>query len=193
MREIAVTFPHPSDDDIAAYLNGGLTGAERGALEAHLAACRTCRTEATSARRLLRTVPARHGGLLVASLAAAAVLTVVLLVPRSSSGPIVDPDRDGNPGEAPALRALAPLDGSSVRRDSLRFMWRSEPGDLLYRLTIASSVGDAVWTQDTNDTTLALPDSVRLAPGAGYLWYVDALDAAGVSITTGPRRVRIAP
>jgi anti-sigma factor RsiW len=191
MRELAVTFAHPAEEEIAAYLSGGLTAPEREALQAHLASCRACRGEVGSARRLLRTQPRRRG-VLIAALAAA-VLTAVLLNPPGAPGPLVDRDRDGHPGDAPVLRAVAPLDGSTVRRDSLRFIWRSEPGDLLYRLTIASSSGDAVWTRDTDDTTLALPDTLRLAPGARYLWYVDALDAAGSSITTGPRSVRISP
>jgi len=193
MREIAVAFAHPSDDEIAAYLSGGLTAAEREGLEAHLASCRACRTEVTSARRLLRSQPKGRRRILAASFAAAAVLAVVLLAPLKSPGPPVDPYREGRSDGAPALRAVGPADGSTVRRDSLRFTWRSEPGDLLFRLTVATSTGDAVWTRDTHDTTLVLPDTLRLAPGARYLWYVDALDPAGLSLTTGPRSVRIAP
>jgi anti-sigma factor RsiW len=193
MRDIAVSFEHLEDAEIAAYLSGTLSAAERDALEAHLAECRACRTEVTSARKLLRTQPVQPRRVLVASLAAAAVLAGVLLVPRGLSGPLTDPDRSAEPGAAPALRAVAPGDRAAVRRDSIRFTWRSEPGDLLYRLTITTASGEAVWNRDTNDTTVILPDSLRLAAGARYFWYVDALDASGISITTGPRSMRIAP
>lgn len=194
MIESTVTH-HPTDEEVAAYLSGTLPGGEREAVEAHLAECRACRLQVTSARRLLRTRPERRQRVMAASLAAAAVIAVVLLVPRPP-GPATDPDRAGRadePGLAQALRAITPSDGDTVSRRVLRFSWRSEPGDPLYRLTITTSGGEAVWSHDTNDTTLQLPRDLRLAPGGKYLWFVDALDASGRSLTTGPRIMWIEP
>ena len=44
---------HPSSEEVAAYLSDGLDSEARLAFEAHIAECRTCRTEISSARRLL--------------------------------------------------------------------------------------------------------------------------------------------
>jgi len=186
---------HPTDEEVAAYLSGTLPGGEREAVEAHLAECRACRLQVTSARRLLRTRPERRQRVMAASLAAAAVIAVVLLVPRPP-GSAPDPDRGGRAGEpglAQALRAITPSDGDTVSRGALRFSWRSEPGDPLYRLTITTSGGEAVWSHDTNDTTVAPPADRRFTLGGKYFWFVDALDASGRSLTTGPRTVWIVP
>ena len=43
-----------------------------------------------------------------------------------------------------------------------------------YRGTLFDASGVVVWRTETGDTVAALPDSVRLEPGATYLWRVDA-------------------
>jgi hypothetical protein len=186
---------HPADEEVAAYLSGTLARDERNALEAHLAECRACRLQVTSARRLLRTRPNRRQRVMAASLAAAAVIAVVLLVPRPT-GLSPEPDRAGRAGEpglAQTLRAIMPPDGDTINRGALRFGWRSEPGDPLYRLTVTTSGGEAVWSHDTNDTTVTPPHDLRFTSGGKYYWFVDALDASGRSLTTGPRTVWIVP
>jgi hypothetical protein len=194
MIESAMTH-HPTDEEVAAYLSGTLPGDERKALEGHLAECRACRMQVTSARRLLRTRSQLKERVMAASLAAAAVIAVVLLVPRPA-GLSTDPQRAGGPDEpglSQELHAIMPADGDTVGRGSLRFAWRSEPDNPLYRLTITTPSGAQVWSHDTNDTTVWLPRDLRLAPGGKYLWFVDALDASGRSLTTGPRIVWIVP
>jgi hypothetical protein len=187
---------HPPDEQIAAYLSGALSRGEREAVEAHLGECHSCRTHVTAVQQLLRARPAHSRRILVASLAAAAVLAGVLLVPRPHLRPPGDADRAGGAGEpglTQTLHAITPADGDTVSRSALRFTWRSEPGEPLYRLTITTARGEALWSHDTNDTTLAAPADIRLTPNARYFWYVDALDASGQSLTTGPRTVWIAP
>lgn len=184
---------HPSEEEVAAYLSGGLSAEEREALQAHLAECRDCRLQVTTAKRLLRAHSRGPRRLMGGALAAAALLAVVVLLPRDRARPDRERERDGEPGAVSRLEAVAPPEASTIRRDQLVFTWRSQPGDPLYRITITTSNGEAVWTRDTGDTTAAPPDSLRLTSGARYFWYVDALDAAGLSITSGPRTVRIAP
>ena len=184
---------HPSEEEVAAYLSGGLSAGERETLQAHLAECRDCRVQVTTAERLLRTRPAPWRRALAGAVAAAALVTLVVLAPRGQTGLEDDRERDAEPGAVPRLEAVAPRDGATIRRDQLAFTWRNQRGDPLYRVTVTTSGGEAVWTRDTPDTTAAPPDSLRLIPGARYFWYVDALDAAGGSITSGPRTVRIAP
>jgi hypothetical protein len=194
MRGIAVDASHPSEEEVAAYLSGGLDAGEREALQAHLAECRDCRAQVTAAERLLRARAGRsRRALAVTAVAAAAVLALVVLAPRDRTSLGGDRERDGEPGAVPRLEAVRPPDGATIRRKEVAFTWRSQPGDPLYRVTVTTSGGEAVWTRDTPDTTAAPPDSLRLVPGARYFWYVDALDAAGTSITSGPRTVRIAP
>ena len=184
---------HPSEEEVAAYLSGGLSAEEREALQAHLAECRDCRLQVTTAKRLLRAHSRRPRRLMAGALAAAALLAFVVLLPRDRARPVRERERDGEPGAVPRLQAVAPPEASTIRRDQLVFTWRSQPGDPLYRITITASNGEAVWTRDTGVTTAVPPDSLRLTSGARYFWYVDALDAAGLSITSGPRTVRIAP
>ncbi len=184
---------HPAEEEVAAYLSGGLSASDREALHAHLAECRECRVQVTAAERLLRAHSRRPRRLLAGALATAALLALVVLLPRDGAGPARDRERDGEPGAVPKLEAVAPPEASTIRRNQLAFTWRTQPGDPLYRITITTSSGEAVWTRDTGDTTATPPDTLRLTPGAQYFWYVDALDAAGSSITSGPRTVRIAP
>lgn len=182
---------HPDSEEIAAYISGGLSAGQRETVEAHLAECRECRAEVTTARRLLRS-PVRTRGFLVASLAAAAVLVVAVFMPRSHSEP-TDLERDADPGAGPAIVVVSPAAGHPVRRAGLSFTWRSQSGDPRFRFTIADARGEKLWSQDTGDTTIALPDSLQLVPGATYFWYVDALDTAGLAVSTGPRALRVAP
>ena len=189
--------PHPATEAIAAYLSGTLSPPEQNTLETHLARCRPCRQEVTSARRLIGSHPPRGRWLWVAPAAAAAVLAVVLLGrwPRAP-GPVNEPVRSGEeagPGEALRLRALAPADRDTVSARGLVFTWASQAGRPLYRLTLTDGSGHAVWLQDTSDTTLALPAKVSLDLGRTYFWYVDALDADGRSLTTGTLRFTISP
>jgi Putative zinc-finger len=189
--------PHPATESIAAYLSGTLSPPEQTTLETHLARCRPCRQEVTSARRLIGARSPRSRWLWVAPAAAAAVLAVVLLGrgPRAT-GPVNEPVRSGEeagPEDGLRLRALAPADRDTVSVRGLVFTWAGQAGRPLYRLTLIDGSGHAVWFQDTSDTTLALPAKVSLDRGKTYFWYVDALDAEGRSLTTGTLRFTSSP
>ena len=113
-------------------------------------------------------------------------------MPRSHSEP-TDLERDADPGAGPGIVVVSPSVGHPIRRAGLSFTWRSQSGDPRYRFTVADARGEKLWSQVTGDTTLALPDSLQLVPGATYFWYVDALDTAGLAVSTGPRALRVAP
>ena len=91
------------------------------------------------------------------------------------------------------LRALAPADRDTVAPGGLVFVWARQAGRPLYRLTLTDGSGRAVWLRDTSDTSLSLPADVLLESHKTYFWYVDALDDAGRSLTTGTRRFTSAP
>jgi hypothetical protein len=188
---------HPATEAIAAYLSGTLSPQEQTALETHLARCRPCRREVTTAEHLIRSHPPRTRWLWVAPAAAAAVLAVVLLgrwprVPDSVNEPVRSGVEAG-PEDVLKLRALAPADRDTVSVRGLVFTWAGQAGRPLYRLTLTDGSGHAVWLRDTSDTTLALPAEVSLDRGRTYYWYVDALDAEGRSLTTGTLRFTSSP
>lgn len=189
---------HPETEEIAAYLSDGLPAPDRATLEAHLAECRPCRQEVTSARRLLQTRSLRSRWPIMVPAAAAAVLALTILG-RGVLSPgigeeVVRAGGEANEAEAvPSIQVLSPAGGDPVAGHAILFVWAGQTGQPLYRLTLTDAGGRAVWMGDTSDTTLALPATVTLAPGRTYFWYVDALDSAGRSLTTGTRRFSIAP
>ncbi len=185
---------HPAIELLAAYLSGTLSPPEQATIETHMAACRPCRQEVTSARRLIRSRTSRTRWLVVAPAAAAAVLALVLLsrgprAPRSADEPVRARDVAGATG----LTAFAPADHDTVDGHGLVFIWASQAGRPLYRLTLTDGSGHAVWLRDTSDTAVVLPAEVTLDPRRTYFWFVDALNAEGNSLTTGTRRFTVSP
>ena len=72
---------------------------------------------------------------------------------------------------APAETALA---------DSARvFLWSGNPDATQYLFELSTAAGNPVYSAATTDSSLALPDSVRLAPGQSYFWYVRAMMRSG--------------
>ena len=55
-----------------------------------------------------------------------------------------------------------------------RLVWSSVPHAERYRVRLYDGAGSAVWTVETADTSVALPDSVGLTPRATYFWKVEA-------------------
>ena len=66
---------------------------------------------------------------------------------------------------------------------------QAEPADF-YRIALLTETGDPVWTADTGDTTIVLPDSVSLQPGHAYFWRVEGI-GNGIAATTGVHRIQI--
>lgn len=163
---------HPEALALAGYLDGALTGPDKARVEAHLAGCTDCRAEVAAVARLIRTAPLHRRLELPLRLAAAAVL-VALLVPaldlptRLGPGPLREPAVT----TTAAPIAIAPVGAV----DSVpALVWSAVPHATRYRATLHSGEGTAVWRTETTDTVAALPDTVRLRPGASYFWKVEA-------------------
>jgi putative zinc finger protein len=185
---------HPPAELMAAYLSGALSPQETVAFEAHVAGCRTCRTEVTTARRILRSTPS--GGRWLPLTAAAAILFIALLVNSYGRRGAPDRLRTGGDGEAdtvPRLPVIAPADGDTVSPDRLRLVWGGHTGGPLFHVTVTDASGRAVWLRETPDTAVTLPADIELSSGRTYYWYVDALDATGSSLTTGTHRFFVVP
>ena len=167
---------------IADFVEGRLAPAARAPLVAHLVTCARCRsvvaatghllTDESVARELPRVHQRRwHRWSLPVGLAAAAA-ALLLVWPRSTTD--VEP--------VPGLRE-PPLAGPVTPRPILpqasvvhvdRFIWSSVPEVDRYRLRLYDDQGGLLWTAEAADTTVSLPDSVRLSPEATYVWKVEA-------------------
>ena len=171
---------HLDADRIAAIADGRGMDADTGT---HLSQCAECRERLTAVTRLLddpevrAAMPQRAPAsrkwtatrwLGAAGIAAAAVFTIAIVttdrrlgLDESSS----EPHREG------AITATAPPQILSSSRDALR--WSSVREADLYQVQVWNREGTVVWSAETRDTSVTVPDSV-LAPGASYLWEVKA-------------------
>jgi hypothetical protein len=198
MQTDYLTSRHPEPEEMAAYLSGTLPGSSRGELESHLAECRACRTEVTSARRLLREhrVRRRWSVALPAAVAAAVVAYVFVGPLQNGSSKAGSPVREGRVPTfelRPFVRVISPSESESIKPQQVVFTWRKQGADPLYRLTITDPSGAIVLVQETSDTAVTFAEESPLRAGQTYLWYVDALDSNGRSATSGIRRLQTAP
>ena len=186
---------HPSPEEMAAYLCDELHTADRERFEAHLAECRACRWESTSAQRLTRARPRDRGRNIV--LAAAVVLAAVLLTRDivGGGGGLREEAQRGSTERTRGVQTIeivSPADGGSVS-SRVVFAWRGQTGSNVYRLTLSTDDGRTLWTNETRDSTLTLPSTILLDRGRSYLWFVDAIGADARSTTTGVHRFSTTP
>ena len=168
---------HLSAEALAGYLDDGLPIDERGPVELHLASCAVCRDELTEIRRLQRL---RHRRLwtpvLISAAAAAAVLLAVAL-----------------PRRATTTSNISPAPSAEIASGRVTFVWRSAGPGASYTFTVQEADGRVVWTSPLADTVATLPDSLALAPGRTWFWFVDVLLPNGRSLSTGVQRLRTRP
>jgi hypothetical protein len=191
------TPPHPTDESVAAYLEGVAHEAERASLENHLGDCEYCRARLVLAGRALVTAPhpraqVRWRPLVAAALAAS--LAGVLLLSRSA--PQVTPSTvRGSSQELaqPAVRILAPLRGTTVDAATLRFIWSPQEPNALYQVTLSAADGKMLWTSLSSDTSAAPPKQIlrQLEPGRPYFWRVDAILTNLRSVTSSDQRFQV--
>jgi len=168
------------DETIAALAEGTIDADARAAAMPHLATCARCRLAVASVARALadpavaREIPrptgARRRLWRVAIPAAAAAIVVLLAMPGRN-------DDGAPPHRAPTITAvsspvlMSPV-GIVATAETLR--WATVAGADRYRTTLFDNAGAVLFETQTADTVVALPDSVRLAPGRSYLWKVEA-------------------
>ena len=186
VRERATETPECLDElTIADFVEGRLSVTVRTPIVAHLLTCARCRSVVRATGRLLadervvRELPGvkhgpaerrRRGWLIPLGVAAAAALAIVFW-PRAGEDrarPVLrSPDAAATVG--PAL--IMPR-ADVIRVD--RFVWSSVPSADRYRVRLYDSEGAVVWTAETADTVVELPDSVPLVPRAAYFWKIEA-------------------
>jgi len=199
---------HLTAGEIASLLDHSLTVADRGSIEAHLDACAGCRAEVLAVARLAESYgssagltaprsPGRSvrrrwlfglGGAIAAGLAALLWFRSGFPNPGSAHQPVRAPDF----GEGRArLGIVAPSPDSLSPRAGLRLLWRGSSATL-YRVIVLTQSGEPLWTADTPDTAIVLPDSVTLLPGHIYFWQVEGI-GNGITASTGAHRLRVRP
>jgi anti-sigma factor RsiW len=174
---------HLTDVEIAAYLDRTLSPSLRDRAENHLAACPDCRRHLLETRELLERVRRPRKYLIGGTVAAAAVLALLIARPNVSS--IDRPDLMRNDEAAVPLLAYGPM-GPVIAAET-RFVWSAAPGAQSYRLTVSRANAGAVWSSSGIDTVAMLPDSVVLRPSERYFWVTDALLSDGTTRSTGIR------
>lgn len=193
----AVTLDGPlRPEDVAAYLDGRLSGEELERVESVLAESPEARRELVEASRLLATLPVRRSSLrrpmLVAGAAAAAVLALVAIptILQDRGTERVSAERPARSDDVTGIRKVLPEDGAEVGPTGVRFLWGTVLG-ATYHLTITDTQGRTIWQTSTADTTLILPETVPLLGPTSYYWNVDALAPDGSSTTTGIHELRV--
>jgi putative zinc finger protein len=176
---------HPSTEQLAAFLERRLHGPERDVLMEHLADCTECRHDVTTTSRVLSSArAARRRQLVRPIVGAAAAVLVFVLASRVRQDP---PDRSG---EVRSQRvnepdAISPIVVVSPTGRTTVLMWRADAPSALYKVALLDSTGSVKWSERTTDTSVVVPDSVRLSAGATYYWTVDALRQDGRATTSG--------
>lgn len=95
-------------------------------------------------------------------------------------------------GSESPVTLLAPL--GEVREDrATKFVWHAVGKAERYLVVVVDTTGTELFATETRDTALVLPDSVRLAPGRAYLWWVQARLTDQSTVTAVTQRLVVAP
>ena len=186
---------HPSDEQVAAFLDGRLTTNERAQVLTHFAACAECRREMTVAHKVLgpwrdvRRAPIFGLVTVLAAVLAFVVVRPIAHDPAPSAAAVRSPDRVSQPDRMAGITVVAPLD-RAVIDSTIVFRWRSGGVDATYRLTVQDRSGGVVWDTTLADTAVALPRQLVLEKGQ-YFWSVDAQLADGGSAKAGAHQFTV--
>jgi hypothetical protein len=175
---------------IERYLAGTLSEAEVEAFESHYLTCTRCQNDlrmAAAIRDVLpevqeasRTADASTAGvtgrwfgrrerIAAIAVAIAAVLAGIVLVRPSTIDSLRHRDTVPDTEMVPVVEApvgeVEPVE---------EFRWTAVTAADLYRVTLYDAAGDVIWQVEARETHVALAVTVRLEPGALYLWGVDA-------------------
>jgi hypothetical protein len=153
----------------------------------HAMGCARCRDEFELLRSVTvaaETRPAWRSARVLALAASVALLVGVGLAYRALTRGGTEPDVFRGPGDEIGL--VAPI-GAVPAEARLTFVWHAQRDAMQYRLEVLDAEGAAVFSTTTRDTSVTAPESLRLAPGARYRWWVRATLRDGSDIPGSPR------
>ncbi len=117
-----------------------------------------------------------------------AAASVLLAVSITGTWWLARPGDDVLRGADSPITLVSPVGEAGA---TSRFVWRTIPEADRYLLVVVDSAGNDVFAMETRDSSVSLPDSVRLDAGREYLWWVQATTRTGASVTAVTQRVRI--
>jgi len=91
-------------------------------------------------------------------------------------------------GSESPVTLVAPVGEVSEKR-ATKFVWRSVGKAERYLIVVVDTTGAELYASETRDTAVALPDTVRLAPGRVYLWWVQARLSDQTTVTAVTQRL----
>ena len=194
--DVSVAPPHLSAAQVAAYVDGTVTGDERAYVEEHLLECDACREEVTACARLVSATPSLIApGIrwrVAVPIAAALLAAVVLTRPDGSDrvGPALERGESPN---ASRIVLIAPPPGALVEAGVTLLVWRPIDRAAGYQVVVKDSTGGLLWRADVTDTSVALPRGLALRAGDAYVWRVDGGRTDGSTATSAETGFRIAP
>jgi len=95
-------------------------------------------------------------------------------------------------GSESPVTLIAPVGEVSSDR-ATRFAWRPVGNAERYIVVVVDTTGAELYASETRDTAFVLPDSVRLAPGRAYLWWVQARLSDQSTVTAVTQRLVVSP
>jgi hypothetical protein len=95
-------------------------------------------------------------------------------------------------GSESPVTLVAPV-GRVARERATHFVWRPVANAQRYTLVVVDTAGTELFASETRDTAIALPDTVHLAPGGSYLWWVQARLSDESTVTAVTQRLVVSP
>lgn len=184
----------PAPEALLAVVDGTAREPERVRTLRHVGGCRSCQREldllrAThdTAEMAVHTRPRRFP--LFAAAAAALIVVAGGVAVRETVMQPGDTVRDAAPFET--LRLIGPGESAAAALP-LTLSWSAVPDARRYEVEILSADGSAAFSGATQDTSLVVPVTTALAPGAEYRWWVSATLQDGSQARSLARTLRIA-
>jgi anti-sigma factor RsiW len=186
------TIGHPTDEQLAAFLDGRLAGLQRDQMLAHLAACPACRSDTTAARRAMAGPLPGWRAWVRPTVTLVAAVAAFAIVPRyfnaAPSTAERSPTPRGQPDLMPRITVVTPADRAVLGDSGGALRWRSAGADATYHVALQDGAGRLVWETTVGDTAVAIPSDVSLEKGQPYFWSVDARLADGRTAASGAHR-----
>ena len=186
---------HPSDEQLAAFLDGRLTSDQRDRVLAHLAACAACRADMTAARVAIGKSRSTWSMWRRPALLLMAAVLAFVFVPRLFEAVPQAAERTPAPAASvdamPGITVILPADRDVVTDSVVELRWRSGGADATYHVALQDGAGRLVWETTIGDTTATVPRTVTVERGETYFWLVDARLADGRTAASGANRFSV--